>query len=81
MTCHIYLSLQVTWLEGHSLAQTVFTNLYSHNPSLVEDRTLKALTLALLKMVDLVKDRVIKAGVFEEVRKLRQSVKSLAKNI
>ena len=26
------LSCLVTWLEGHSLAQTVFTNLYLHAP-------------------------------------------------
>ncbi len=29
------LSCLVTWLEGHSLAQTVFTNLYLHAPQLV----------------------------------------------
>ena len=28
------LSCLVTWLEGHSLAQTVFTNLYLHAPQL-----------------------------------------------
>ena len=25
----------VVWLEGHSLVQTVFTNLYTHNPDKV----------------------------------------------
>ena len=58
---------QATWLEGHSLAQTVFTNLYTHNPDIIEDRCLKAFTLAVLKMVDIIKDKVIRAGVFEEV--------------
>lgn len=53
-------------MEGHSLAQTVFTNLYTHNPALIEDRILKALTLAVLKMVDSIKDKVIKGAVFEE---------------
>ncbi|KAJ8304627.1 hypothetical protein KUTeg_018210 [Tegillarca granosa] len=32
----------VTWLEGHSLAQTVFTNLYLHNPYIIEDRNVRA---------------------------------------
>ena len=63
----ISLLLQATWLEGHSLAQTVFTNLYTHNPDIIEDRCLKAFTLAVLKMVDIIKDKVIRAGVFEEV--------------
>ncbi|KAL3227940.1 hypothetical protein MRX96_003877 [Rhipicephalus microplus] len=32
------LACLVTWLEGHSLAQTVFTNLYLHKPHQVEDK-------------------------------------------
>ncbi|CAB1319463.1 unnamed protein product [Coregonus sp. 'balchen'] len=39
----------ITWLEGHSLAQTVFTCLYVHNPDLIEDPALKAFTLGILK--------------------------------
>ncbi|XP_033107561.1 N-alpha-acetyltransferase 35, NatC auxiliary subunit-like [Anneissia japonica] len=56
----------VTWLEGHSLAQTVFTSLYTHNPDIIEDRCIKAFTLAILKMVDIIKDKVIRASVYEE---------------
>ena len=59
--------LQVTWLEGHSLAQTMFTNLYLHNPYIIEDRTLKAFSIVMLKTVDLIRDRVNRASVFEEV--------------
>ena len=59
--------LQVTWLEGHSLAQTVFTNLYLHDPSLIDDRCLKAFSICMLKIVDLIRDRINRAGVFEEV--------------
>ncbi|XP_041464934.1 N-alpha-acetyltransferase 35, NatC auxiliary subunit-like [Lytechinus variegatus] len=55
-----------TWLEGHSLAQTVFTNLYAHNPDLIDDRCLRAFSLVVLKMVDTIKDKVMRAGVFEE---------------
>jgi hypothetical protein len=57
---------QATWLEGHSLAQTVFTNLYLHSPYLVEDRCLKAFSILMLKLVDHIRDRVNRAGVFEE---------------
>ncbi|XP_072050526.1 N-alpha-acetyltransferase 35, NatC auxiliary subunit-like isoform X2 [Amphiura filiformis] len=60
------LACMTTWLEGHSLAQTVFTNLYTHNPDLIEDRCLRAFTVAILKIVDIIKDKVIRAGVFEE---------------
>lgn len=31
----------VTWLEGHSLAQTVFINLYAQQPQKIEDKNLK----------------------------------------
>jgi len=58
----------VTWLEGHSLAQTVFTNLYLHDPNLIEDRPLKAFSVCMLKTVDLIKDRINRAGVYEEVQ-------------
>ncbi|XP_071481155.1 N-alpha-acetyltransferase 35, NatC auxiliary subunit-like [Diadema antillarum] len=55
-----------TWLEGHSLAQTVFTNLYTHNPELIDDRCLRAFSLVTLKLVECIKDKVMRAGVFEE---------------
>ena len=56
----------VTWLEGHSLAQTVFTNLYLHVPWQVEHPLLKAHSVVILKLVDLVKDCVAKGSVYEE---------------
>lgn len=48
----------VTWLEGHSLAQTVFINLYAQHPSKVEDKCLRAFIIILLKVVDLIKDYI-----------------------
>ncbi|GAB1609824.1 N-alpha-acetyltransferase 35, NatC auxiliary subunit-like [Argonauta hians] len=60
------LACLVTWLEGHSLAQTVFTNLYLHNPYIIEDRYLKAFCICILKTVDIIRDRVNRAGAFEE---------------
>ena len=56
----------VTWLEGHSLAQTVFINLYLHNPNLIEDKCIKAFSVVILKLIDVIKEFVSKASVFEE---------------
>lgn len=60
------LACLVTWLEGHSLAQTVFTNLYLHKPHMIEDKVMKAFSVCVLKMVDTIKNFVNKAAVFEE---------------
>lgn len=62
-----YWSLQITWLEGHSLAQTVFTCLYVHNPDLIQDSAMKAFALGILKVCDIAREKVNKAAVFEEV--------------
>jgi len=56
----------VTWLEGHSLAQTVLTNLYLHQVDKVQCVLVKAVCVAVLKLVELVKDIIGKAGVYEE---------------
>lgn len=64
------LFLQITWLEGHSLAQTVFTCLYVHNPDLIEDPAMKAFALGILKICDIAREKVNKAAVFEEVHHL-----------
>lgn len=50
------LSCLVSWLEGHSLAQTVFTNLYLHKPHQIEDRVMKAFSISVFKIVDIIKD-------------------------
>lgn len=56
-----------TWLEGHSLAQTVFTNLYLHNPGLIADRPMKTFCFAILKIVDFIKQLVSNnASVIDE---------------
>lgn len=59
-------SCLVTWLDGHSLVQTVFTCLYMHNPFIIEDPCLKAFCIAMLKTCDTVKSIVNRAQVFEE---------------
>ncbi|XP_018578871.1 N-alpha-acetyltransferase 35, NatC auxiliary subunit [Anoplophora glabripennis] len=60
------LACLVSWLEGHSLAQTVFINLYLHKPYMIEDRVLKAFCLAVYKLLEIIKDLVHKAMVYEE---------------
>lgn len=60
----------MTWLEGHSLAQTVFTNLYLQKPHMVEDKIIRAFSIHSLKLLEVIRDFINKAGVFEEVMKL-----------
>ncbi|GLH12633.1 N-alpha-acetyltransferase 35, NatC auxiliary subunit homolog [Gryllus bimaculatus] len=60
------LACLVSWLEGHSLAQTVFTNLYLHKPHLIEERAIKAFSICIFKIVDIIKEFVNRALVFEE---------------
>ncbi|RZF44671.1 hypothetical protein LSTR_LSTR000623 [Laodelphax striatellus] len=60
------LACLVSWLEGHSLVQTVFTNLYLHKPHFIQDRPLKAFCICIYKIVDLIKDFVNRGFVFEE---------------
>lgn len=50
----------VSWLEGHSLAQTVFTNLYLHQPHSIQDKMLKAYCIAIYKLLDCIKDCINK---------------------
>ena len=59
-------SCLVTWLEGHSLAQTVMTNLYLHHPDRLQCVVLKAVSVAFLKISEAIKDIISKAVVFEE---------------
>merc|ERR1719422_112080 len=60
------LACLVTWLEGHSLAQTVMTNLYLHNIQKLECIVIKSVSIVTLKLVDIIKNIIGKAGVFEE---------------
>jgi len=56
----------VAWLEGHSLVQTVFTNLYSHNPDKIQNASLQSGIYCLLKLVGIIKNLISRAGVYEE---------------
>lgn len=55
-----------TWLDGASLAQTLFTNIYFHEPELIEDSYMKYFTIAMLKIVDWMRGKILTAAVFEE---------------
>lgn len=56
----------VSWLDGHSLAQTVFTNLYLHSPHSIQDKALRAFCIAIFKIIDIIKDFINRGLVFEE---------------
>uniref|UniRef100_A0A1B6I0N4 Protein MAK10 homolog n=1 Tax=Homalodisca liturata TaxID=320908 RepID=A0A1B6I0N4_9HEMI len=56
----------VSWLEGHSLAQTVFTNLYMHKPHTIQDKPLRAFCFSIYKVVYIIKEFVNRGLVFEE---------------
>ena len=56
----------MSWLDGHSLAQTVFTNLYLHDPFVIQDKALKTFCLLILKTVEAFREFIVRAEVFEE---------------
>eukprot|EP00041_Stephanoeca_diplocostata_P010520 m.167050 g.167050 ORF g.167050 m.167050 type:complete len:724 (+) comp18182_c0_seq1:186-2357(+) len=60
------LSLVASWLHGHTLAQTVFTCLYLHDPTIVQDDILKPYCIGALKVVDIIRELVQRADVYEE---------------
>lgn len=41
----------VSWLDGSSLAQTVFTCLYLHQPYNIQDKSLRAFCISVYKSV------------------------------
>lgn len=55
-----------SWLEGGSMAQTIFANTYLHEPQAIEDRILKAFCLGVLKLVSLCKDVITTTCVYED---------------
>ncbi|XP_055627653.1 N-alpha-acetyltransferase 35, NatC auxiliary subunit isoform X2 [Toxorhynchites rutilus septentrionalis] len=56
----------VSWLEGHSMAQTVLTCLYLHHPHRIEDKSMKAFSCAVHKLVNLIRNFILRARVYEE---------------
>eukprot|EP00096_Caligus_rogercresseyi_P014492 TRINITY_DN7000_c0_g1_i1.p1 TRINITY_DN7000_c0_g1~~TRINITY_DN7000_c0_g1_i1.p1 ORF type:complete len:696 (+),score=177.29 TRINITY_DN7000_c0_g1_i1:47-2134(+) len=56
----------VSWLEGHSLADTVLTNLYLHSPLDITDLSMRSVSVGLLRLVSILRKTIFRAGVFEE---------------
>jgi len=56
----------VTWFDGHSLIQTVFTCLYTHDTNLIDDLVLRAICISVLKLIDVIRNIVGRAKVYEE---------------
>ncbi|GAB0100544.1 N-alpha-acetyltransferase 35, NatC auxiliary subunit homolog [Sergentomyia squamirostris] len=56
----------VSWLEGHSLAQTLFTCLYMHFPHAIEEKPLKAFCICVFKVVWYIREFIQHAAVYEE---------------
>ena len=55
------------WLDGHSLALTLFTCVYLHDISIIEDYHLRTICYTFLKLIDYIRERILlKAGLFEE---------------
>ena len=59
--CHL-----VTWLDGASLAQSLLINVYLHDPNLIKDSYMKHFSIAMLKIADSVRNKILNANVFEE---------------
>lgn len=57
----------VTWIDGASLAQTLFTNMFLHDPSLVKDQYVQVFSVAVLKLIDLIRSKILIAATYEEV--------------
>lgn len=60
------LACTVSWLEGHSLPQTIYTCLYMHNINAIEDQSLKAFFFGMNNVMRIVKDIILAAAVYEE---------------
>ena len=60
------LACVATWLKGHTLAQTVFTSLYLLDTTLVENTILHSVSITLIRIVEIVRDIIARAGVYAE---------------
>ncbi|XP_075167987.1 N-alpha-acetyltransferase 35, NatC auxiliary subunit homolog [Haematobia irritans] len=56
----------VSWLEGNSMDQVLFTCLYLHAPGKIEDKSLKAFAHAVRHLIIVVKNIIISSSVNEE---------------
>ncbi|CAF1042715.1 unnamed protein product [Adineta steineri] len=55
------------WLDGHSLALTLFTCVYLHDIPIIDDYHLRTICYTFIKLIDYIRERILlKAGLFEE---------------
>ncbi|CAG9806815.1 unnamed protein product [Chironomus riparius] len=59
-------SCLVSWLEGHSPAQTVFTCLYLHDTTVINDKYLASFCNGILKLTGIIRKFITSARVYEE---------------
>uniref|UniRef100_A0A182N844 Protein MAK10 homolog n=1 Tax=Anopheles dirus TaxID=7168 RepID=A0A182N844_9DIPT len=59
-------SCMVSWLEGHSMAQTVLTCLYLHKPNKIECKTMRSFSITIQKIINLIRNVTLRANVYEE---------------
>ncbi|KAK8380633.1 hypothetical protein O3P69_007912 [Scylla paramamosain] len=62
------LACLVTWLEGHSAAQTILTCLYLHKPLSIEDRALRAFSIQTLKLIAIINNVVHRSYQFQSLK-------------
>ncbi|EDW02290.1 GH21912 [Drosophila grimshawi] len=56
----------VSWLEGNSMDQVLFTCLYLHAPSQIQDKPLRCFCIAVRNLIVVIKNIIILAAVNEE---------------
>ena len=60
------LSNFVLWMQGHCVAQTVFTLVYLHRPQGIQDEMMKSYCQTLLALTEAVRTIMVSGCVFEE---------------
>ena len=60
------LSCYATWLNGHTLAQTVFTSLYLLDTEQVDNLFLRAFSITMVRTVEYTRELLAKGGVYVE---------------
>ena len=53
------------WIAGDTLAQTVFTCYYCHQPGVLKDRVLQSFVLSTLKICSLIKNVILNGEIIE----------------
>lgn len=60
------MSLEMSWIAGNLLCQTLFTCIYLHRPYKLKSPLLRSYIILLLKTADLIRREVTKAQLFDE---------------